>query len=752
MFRIDSGGPPPSGNSGREIMMKKSMMKKAGAAGLAVCVAATTGIAVHYTPVSRAKTVDTQKAVEKNYPNLLTSSTTGKDETTYVIMNNDGDTSRVYVDEWLKNGKDKKNLKDRSDLKNIENTSGNEKYTKKGSNLTWHADGKDIRYQGTTNRELPVEVQVSYYLNGKEVSADEIAGKSGNVEIHFDYHVNRMETVSADGKGYTMSHPYTMASGLVLNNSHFTDVSVTNGKAVNDGDNTVAVGIAFPGLADNLNLHSKDFNIPEKVVVKAKAKNFKLDGTYSVAASGILGDVDTSKANSVKDKMNQLTDGLDELTAASAKLVSGSARLSNGADKLAKGTDSLQEGVKELAAGTNALYSGSRELKSGSGKLVAGAAQLSGGLATLAGNNAKLNQATQQLESQVFGTVQTQVNTALKAQGMKSVSLTPANYKQVLNGISGSAVTAAESQLKAAVVKSAPSLAGNESAVNGILSLAYNKLAARKIMKPSQAQLQQAIGQAAGDAQKAAFVASAVKNYSGAAQKVLGDKATPETVQGTAIAIALAVQNKEDVSQVQNIVKYQDAAKEYGAAALDYQTASKEAGTNVKALAAMAAASDSKAQEAMKGLKNAESTLDSIVSYTAAVSQYTAGVASASSGASQLYAGIKKLDGGIGTLESGAKKLNDGVGTLTGGADQLGSGADQLSQGADQLASGMKKFNDQGIKKLVSSLDDNQLTDMSSRLKAAAVASGRPVFMGGKLSGMDGESKIIYKTGGINDK
>ena len=50
-------------------MMKKSMMKKAGAAGLAVCVAATTGIAVHYTPVSRAKTVDTQKAVEKNYPN-----------------------------------------------------------------------------------------------------------------------------------------------------------------------------------------------------------------------------------------------------------------------------------------------------------------------------------------------------------------------------------------------------------------------------------------------------------------------------------------------------------------------------------------------------------------------------------------------------------------------------------------------------------------------------------------------------------
>ena len=92
------------------------------------------------------------------------------------------------------------------------------------------------------------------------------------------------------------------------------------------------------------------------------------------------------------------------------------------------------------------------------------------------------------------------------------------------------------------------------------------------------------------------------------------------------------------------------------------------------------------------------------------------------------------------------------MGTLTGGADQLGSGADQLSQGADQLASGMKKFNDQGIKKLVSSLDDNQLTDMSSRLKAAAEASGRPVFMGGKLSGMDGESKIIYKTGGINDK
>ena len=43
-------------------------------------------------------------------------------------------------------------------------------------NLTWNAGGKDISYQGTSDKELPVDISISYRLDGKKVTAEELAG------------------------------------------------------------------------------------------------------------------------------------------------------------------------------------------------------------------------------------------------------------------------------------------------------------------------------------------------------------------------------------------------------------------------------------------------------------------------------------------------------------------------------------------------------------------------------------------------
>lgn len=104
--------------------------------------------------------------------------------------------------------------------------------------LTWQADGNDIYYQGTTDKELPIDMKMTYYLDGKEISPEDLAGKSGKVTIRMDY-TNKEKT--EDG----VYVPFTAVTGMMLN-KNFTNVEVTNGKVVSDGNNQVVVGFAFP--------------------------------------------------------------------------------------------------------------------------------------------------------------------------------------------------------------------------------------------------------------------------------------------------------------------------------------------------------------------------------------------------------------------------------------------------------------------------------------------------------------------------
>jgi putative membrane protein len=148
-----------------------------------------------------------------------------KDETVYAMMTADSEITEILADELIHVGDQTGKVEDLSYLSNIENVSGSEKFKRDGTSLTWKAEGKDIRYQGRSERGLPVNLTVTYYLNGKQVNASEIAGKSGDVEIHFDYDIS--STVSVDDG--VMTHPYVMVSGLSLSNEHFRDISVNYG-------------------------------------------------------------------------------------------------------------------------------------------------------------------------------------------------------------------------------------------------------------------------------------------------------------------------------------------------------------------------------------------------------------------------------------------------------------------------------------------------------------------------------------------
>lgn len=328
---------------------------KFGATTLAVAMIATSFIGAAGAGTYAASKSDSSDASSTGSYNDVfsenSSSKKDKSETVYAILDADGNREKVVVNEWLTNKSGADEISDTSNLKKIENTSGDQKYTKDGDQLTWKADGSDIHYQGTTDEELPVNVNVSYYLNGNEVSASEIAGKSGDVEIHFDYDVNRTEVVD----GTSVTKPYTMASAVVLDGTHFSNISVSNGKVVNDGNTNMCIGVAFPGLAGNIGLGASGISIPESVVVKAHTDNFQIDGTYTAAMSGVMSDINTSGASGVESKVSQLESGLDQLVSASDKLLAGTNELKAGIDQLQAGAGTLKNGTQELATGADQL-------------------------------------------------------------------------------------------------------------------------------------------------------------------------------------------------------------------------------------------------------------------------------------------------------------------------------------------------------------------------------------------------------------
>ena len=355
-----------------------------------------------------------------------------KDETVYVLARADGSVDKIIVSDWVRNAQGSALLNDVSTLTGIENVKGDETYTLGGDNsCVWDARGNDIYYQGAIEQELPVSVAVSYTLDGRPISPDELVGRSGRVTIRFDYTNHQYEMVGINGRQEKIYVPFAMLTGLVLDNDVFTNVSVSNGKIVNDGDRTIVAGLAFPGLRDSLGLDKDALDLPEYVEITAG------NGLFNDAASG-AGDF---------DGLDDLDGKLDELTDAVTRLTDGSSQLYDGLCALLDSSRELAAGVDQLAAGASQLKQGADGLSAGAAQLQAGAAALSQGLDALAGNNDTLNAGA----AQVFQTLLSTANAQLAAAGVQAPGLTADNYAQVLDGVIAAAGESPAAQQMAAL-------------------------------------------------------------------------------------------------------------------------------------------------------------------------------------------------------------------------------------------------------------------------------------------------------------
>ena len=326
----------------------------------------------------------------------------GKVETVYVKTDANGAVNDVIVSEWLKNADASSEMSDTTELKDIVNVKGSETFTDNGDGtLTWNASGADIYYQGTTDKELPVNMKITYTLDGKEISPEELAGKSGKVTIRFDYENKEKQTVEVNGKEIEVYTPFAMVSGMMLDSDKFSNVEISNGKVISDGDNYVVMGVAVPGLKESLDIDddkweelNEDGDLDEKLTnhfeVTADTTDFELGMTITMASSDILSDFgltdlsDSDKLDDLKDDMSELNDGSTKLVDGSKELKDGTSGLRDGVTELYDGTKELKDGTKDLKDGTGKLYDGSGSLYDGVVKYTDGVGKVDDGAAKLA--------------------------------------------------------------------------------------------------------------------------------------------------------------------------------------------------------------------------------------------------------------------------------------------------------------------------------------------------------------------------------
>ena len=640
-----------------------------------------------------------------------------KEETVYVIAGADGKQQSVIVSDWLKNPNKETSLQDVSDLTDIENVKGDETWTANGTSLTWDAQGNDIYYQGKSETELPVTMNISYQLDGKDIAPAELAGKSGKVTIRFDYENHCTTTATVDGKEETLYVPFAALTGMLLDNERFTNIEVTNGRVVNDGSHTVVVGIAFPGLQDDLNIERDTLELPDYVEVSADVTDFALDTTLTLATNSVFSALQDSDFETVDD----LKASFAKLTDAMQQLLDGSSELYEGLETLLEKSQTLVDGVGTLNNGAAALKTGAGSLNAGAAELANGMQTLNGGLSTLSGQSAALNAGAQQVFQSLLAAATTQINAA----GLSIPQLTIGNYAEVLNGALASLDQTAvyEQAYQTALAKVTAAVNAQEATIRAAVTAAVQQNVTEQVTAAVREQVTAKVLAAMG--------------------------LTPETY---AAGIADGTISEEQQAQIEAAINAQMASDDVQALISQQAAAQMETlidqNMNSPEVQDQITAALEQASSGAASISALKSQLDGYYQFYVGLQTYTGGVDSAAAGAAKLQSGAASLQNGASSLYAGASQLADGTATLSSGASALIDGVTALRDGAMQLSDGLKQLNEEGFQKLVDAMDGD-VEPLLERARALAGISGDYQTYSGLDAAMDGSVKFIYRTEAI---
>ena len=635
-----------------------------------------------------------------------------KSETVYSNLDSNGKAYKTIVSTQLTNEDKSDEITDISNLLNIENTNGDETFKKEGNQIVWDSNGNNIYYKGESDKQLPVECKITYELNGEEISAEELKGKSGNVKIKINYTNNEKHIVSINGKQVTMYTPFIIVAGTKIDNAKNKNIQITNGKIVDNGESTLAVGIAMPGMQENIGISKSKIDIPEEIEISMETEDFEMGNIIAVVAvKGIDEDL-TSDLNSMYSQINELANASNEILA--------------GANQLKEGTSELVSGVDQLKDGTGAAYAGSKQIKD------------------------EVEESTKNLKNDNTPAIDSKTLEAIKAQAMQIATLSD-EQKAGIAAQAKAAATLSDEQKAgiAAQAKAGAKLTDAQKAGIAAQAKAAAKLTdAQKAEIAAQAKLtdeqkakitaQAKAGAEFTETQEKVIIAQAQENYPETlteAEKQLILAVAQNTAYQTATTTALAV--AESTAEA-TALKVAQSVAESTAEATALKAAQSVAESTAEATAQTVAQSTATQTAETTALTVAQSTATQTAGATA-----TQTAAQVGNQAKQKF--TNQVVSQMSTLGTALDELTNGLANIDNGVSALSVGTNKLDSGALQLANGVKTFNEQGISK-INNLVNGDLRNIASRVEKMNELANEYNNYAGIQNGMAGEVKFIMIT------
>lgn len=360
-----------------------------------------------------------------------------KEETVYTNAKSNGEQYQTIVTDHLINEEDEKLLKDMTNLLNIENTSGDEKFTQDGESLVWEADSNDIYYKGEIDQELPVKLNIKYELDGKEISSDEIAGKSGKVKITISFENKEEHEVQINGKTEKMYTPFVVATGTYINNDNNKNIEVTNGKAIDDGSKTMVVGLTFPGMQESLNIDKDTLEIPTSIEITMETTNFEMNNIINYTTPKLIEDSELD----IFSKLDDIYSKVETLQSASKQIENGAKTLSDGTTTYVEKSEEFNQALNKFSNGVSSANTSYSSIDTGIKNLNAQVPDLRLGTKSLSDNLGAVNNGVKTMSDMLDGSQESMNNLKSGAQNISggltqlSAAMKTTDYTEEINKI-----------------------------------------------------------------------------------------------------------------------------------------------------------------------------------------------------------------------------------------------------------------------------------------------------------------------------
>lgn len=613
-----------------------------------------------------------------------------KEETVYVSQEADGTITEVTVTDCLKNIA-KGNVTDVSNLTNIENTKGEEAFTKEHNNeLVWESQGEDITYQGETDEEPPVGMTISYKLNGKSITPDKLAGESGKLTITIKYTNNATYEDEVNGKKTTLHVPFLLASVLVLPKDKFENIEISQGKLTEQGEEQLLIAYGMPGLCESLDLSGdikKDLEdkLADTITITADVTDFELDPIYTIATSEIFSDTDIEDdgdLEDLEDALNGLADATDELISGSSALSTGMGSLGTGFSEYTKGVGKLNKGASSLASGAKTLSSGLKTFAKGASSYITGAKTFAEGVTTYIGGEKEASA----------------ISSSLKDAAPSLTSATKSVADNISTYISGVAAMTAQTA----------SLSDDAAAVSGTInSVDYNG------------------------------IIDALSDYRDTYTDQNGDPLSDEAKAAL----------DSYITQLQNLSAAKDTAASVSKGCKDVDSTLAELAETNGAITEGTSGLNKIADNIATGLSGLDAYMQALDSYNEDLLS-AAKTLSDESTVTTLTSSVTKLSKGATELSSGAKTISKGISGLDSAGSTLTTGIGQLQTGSNALTSGLQQFKEEGTGKLQNEYNDNIKT-VINRFKSLSSETAIYTSFTGIADNMEGSVQFIFQTEAI---